>query len=157
MENVGAVTRAVSFSHIKEIVDIEQRSFQNPWSFHAFAGLVAASVGGSVIFRVATEGTRVVGYAIAERAGPELHLTNIAVAGDSRRKGIGRMLTADLESWGRTNGAEEVWLEVREQNTRAILFYQNLGYVIRGRRWDYYRDPREDALLMAKAFVASKD
>jgi ribosomal-protein-alanine N-acetyltransferase len=103
------------------------------------------------------EGTRVVGYAIAESAGPELHLTNIAVTGDSQRKGIGRMLTVDLESWGRTYGAEEVWLEVREQNTQAILFYQSLGYVIRGRRRDYYQDPREDALLMAKVLVASKD
>jgi ribosomal-protein-alanine N-acetyltransferase len=121
------------------------------------AGLAAASRRGSVLFPVAVYKGRVVGYAIGEMAGPELHLTNLAVAVPFRMRNIGRRLVANLETLGRERGAQEIWLEVREHNEVAIAFYESLGYLTQGRRRAYYRDPCEDALLMSKPLVLAKD
>ena len=149
--------RRVRCADLQGIMEIERQSFQNPWSWQLFADLVMASSGGSVLFNVAVRGDRVIGYAIAEIVGPELHLTNLAVAAEYRKGGIGSKLTTLLEVWGRQKGGEEVWLEVREHNSAAIRFYGNLGYQIRGRRKGYYCHPREDAFLMSKLLIESKD
>jgi ribosomal-protein-alanine N-acetyltransferase len=149
--------RQVRSADLRQITEIERQSFQNPWSSQLIAELMLASTGGSVLFNVAVTGDHVVGYAVAEMVGPELHLTNLAVTFQCRNRGIGCKLTRSLEDWGWKSGGEEVWLEVREHNSLAIGFYRNLGYQIRGRRKAYYHNPREDALLMSKLLIASKD
>jgi ribosomal-protein-alanine N-acetyltransferase len=39
-------------------------------------------------------------------------------------------------------------LEVRAGSIGAIALYSSVGFVVAGRRRDYYREPVEDALLM---------
>ncbi len=78
----------------------------------------------------------------------EIHIHNIAIVPDMRRKGIGtRLLSRALEwhmdQWGRPG---VVSLEVRESNSAAQRFYAALGFGITGRRPFYYKD--EGALLM---------
>ena len=41
-------------------------------------------------------------------------------------------------------------LEVRASNVPAISLYEKLGFYEVGRRKNYYRNPREDALIMRK-------
>ena len=41
-------------------------------------------------------------------------------------------------------------LEVRASNVPAISLYEKLGFAEVGRRKNYYRNPREDALIMRK-------
>ena len=45
-----------------------------------------------------------------------------------------------------------VSLEVRVSNSAAVSLYQKLGFITEGRRKDFYRNPREDALIMTKRF-----
>ena len=45
-----------------------------------------------------------------------------------------------------------VSLEVRPSNTEAVALYQKKGFKEEGRRKDFYRLPREDALIMTKRF-----
>jgi ribosomal-protein-alanine N-acetyltransferase len=45
-------------------------------------------------------------------------------------------------------GVTKATLEVRQSNAAARAFYERLGFVIEGTRRDYYRDPREDALVL---------
>jgi ribosomal protein S18 acetylase RimI-like enzyme len=50
-----------------------------------------------------------------------------------------------------------VFLEVRASNSRAISFYQDLGFVATGKRKDYYQAPPEAAVLMEKRLKKSTD
>ncbi|TDR79660.1 GNAT family N-acetyltransferase [Paludibacterium purpuratum] len=44
-------------------------------------------------------------------------------------RGVGRSVLVHLEDQARRMGYEEVWLETREVNRRAVEFYQRHGYV----------------------------
>jgi len=47
----------------------------------------------------------------------------------------------------RAEGAESIFLEVRESNLAARSFYQDSAFVESGRRKGYYSDPQEDAVV----------
>jgi ribosomal-protein-alanine N-acetyltransferase len=71
----------------------------------------------------------------------ESELLEIEVQEAFRRRGLAKaLLHAAL--------AGTVFLEVRESNAAAIALYSTLGFAVTGRRKDYYRGPREDALVM---------
>ena len=78
----------------------------------------------------------------------ECELEFILVTPQARGRGIGRMLIHEVAEWARGLMAEEIWLEVRESNTRARRLYERCGFAGVGRRQGYYADPPEDALRM---------
>jgi ribosomal protein S18 acetylase RimI-like enzyme len=78
----------------------------------------------------------------------ECEIEFVFVSPEARQQGIGRTLVQTVFTWARDMGAEEVWLELRESNTRALRLYQQCGFAIVGRRPGYYADPREDAVQM---------
>ena len=92
---------------------------------------------------------RVAGILIGQVAANELEILNLAVAKAHRRRGIAtQLLTAALES-ARAAGARESYLEVRASNEAGIAFYSRMGFRVSGHRPNYYRDPVEDAVLLA--------
>jgi ribosomal-protein-alanine N-acetyltransferase len=96
-------------------------------------------------FRVAIEGNRVVGFLVARTlAADEQEILNLAVAPDSRRKGVARALLASAFEGFR--GA--VFLEVRESNEVAQEFYKSLGFKELSKRPGYYASPPESAIVM---------
>jgi len=93
---------------------------------------------------VAEDGGEVEGFAVwQELPEGEAELLNLAVHPRARRRGVGRALVEAA-------GTRRAWLEVRASNEGAIRFYQSLGFTVCGRRPRYYRDPEEDAVLMAR-------
>jgi [ribosomal protein S18]-alanine N-acetyltransferase len=78
----------------------------------------------------------------------ECELEFILVTPQARGRGIGRMLVCAVADWARGLEAQEIWLEVRESNTRARQLYERCGFAVVGRRQGYYADPSEDALRM---------
>ena len=81
----------------------------------------------------------------------EAHIATIAVDPDFRRRAIGRRLlnTALFTSWRK--GMLRATLEVRAGNLIAQNLYRSLGFTEVGRRYHYYRDNNEDALLLTVA------
>lgn len=77
-------------------------------------------------------------------------LESVVVAAGSRRAGIGRDLCNAILDWSRSQGATEVILEVRAASAGAIALYAGLGFTQTGRRPRYYRDPKDDALVMRR-------
>lgn len=75
-------------------------------------------------------------------------LESVAVAAASRRKGVGRALCRAVIDWAIRHGAPAIDLEVRSRGEGPIALYRQLGFVVVGRRVNYYRDPPDDALLM---------
>lgn len=88
------------------------------------------------------------GFLVAQSSGPEWELENIAVLPQFRRRGVGRELLCALLTAARQQGAERIYLEVRESNDGAIRLYQAAGFQLLSRRRAYYLNPSEDALVM---------
>jgi ribosomal-protein-alanine N-acetyltransferase len=88
------------------------------------------------------------GFAVASLLVPEAELESIAVAGSAQRRGVGRILLAELRRKIEQFGVLELRLEARAGNQQAIAFYQATGWTACGLRPRYYVDPVEDALLL---------
>ena len=150
LSTVEASFRAATPADVPAIVEIERTSFGDPWSEETFRDLMRSR---QAIFLVVTEGLpeSVCGYVIAAVIADEAEVLNLAVAGQSRRRGLGgRLLDAAL-GIVRERGAREVFLEVRESNAAAIALYTSRGFAALSRRARYYREPVEDALVLRHA------
>jgi len=86
-------------------------------------------------------------FLVAQTAGPEWELENIAVAPAARRRGLGKQLLQELLRLARQQHALAVLLEVRASNAAARALYQACGFVEAGSRPSYYQDPKEDAII----------
>jgi ribosomal-protein-alanine N-acetyltransferase len=91
---------------------------------------------------------RVVGILIGRVAADEFEILNLAVAMESRRRGIATQLVSATLEYARSSGARQAYLEVRASNEGATALYARLGFRICGQRPNYYRNPPEDAVLL---------
>ncbi len=75
----------------------------------------------------------VIGYALftntynSYRAAPGLWLMDLYVTPAGRGLGVGKALMAGLSREATARGAESLWLPVRDDNGRALRFYEDLG------------------------------
>jgi ribosomal-protein-alanine N-acetyltransferase len=83
----------------------------------------------------------------------EWHIFNLVVSPEYKRRGIGEQLLRSGARAANMRGATRAVLEVRESNEAARRLYLKLGFVVLGRRRDYYREPLEDALTQVCAGV----
>ncbi len=88
----------------------------------------------------------VAGVLHAQLIADAVHILDVAVHPDRRRRGIGRMLVREVMTPSYRSAAD-VTLEVEESNAAAIALYRSMGFVEEGRRTDYYGAGR-DALVM---------
>src|SRR5216683_1158473 len=132
------------------VVEIEEESGLSPWGWDAYHKELQSPE--EVIMLVArpdSAGGAVAGFIVSRLIGPELHVYNVAVRPELRRRGVAaRLLRAVLE-WAHRNGASLAFLEVREGNSAAQSLYRACGFQVAGRRREYYAAPVEDALLMS--------
>ncbi|HEY0795202.1 MAG TPA: GNAT family N-acetyltransferase [Acidisarcina sp.] len=77
-------------------------------------------------------------------------LESIVVAANLRARGIGLQLMNAMLDLAASIGADRFELEVRASNQPAIRLYKRVGLTLQGRRPNYYSDPTDDAVLMAK-------
>jgi ribosomal protein S18 acetylase RimI-like enzyme len=79
-------------------------------------------------FATLTEDGAAVGYGLAVADGSRTGLFDIVVASQARGRGLGRVLTQGLMAWGRGQGADTAWLQVRDCNAAARALYRSLGF-----------------------------
>lgn len=130
---------------LSAILEIENASFSTPWSRATFAGLLSRD---DADLLGATDGGRLVGYAICWTIVDQAEIGNVAVEPRSRGHGLGRRLVEAALERVRRRGARECFLEVRESNLEARTLYAKCGFAVVGRRRRYYTNPVEDALVM---------
>lgn len=140
-----ARVRAVRGSDIDAIVAIEQASFGDPWNRNGFVELLGDP---RVCFRLAELGGVVSGYVVAWFVLDEGEIGNLAVVAGARRHGVGALLLDAAIAAAREAEVESLYLEVRDSNMAARALYASRGFAEVGRRRDYYRRPREDALVL---------
>ena len=131
-------------SHVSAVAELERQNFSEPWPDIAVRGELTNKL---ALWLVALEDGEVVGYVGSQTVLQEADMMNIAVADSHRRRGIAKMLVEELI---RQLDAYQLTLEVRASNAPAISLYEALGFVQVGLRKNYYRKPKEDALILRK-------
>ena len=126
--------------------DLEARCFAEPWSEKSLELLLGER---GVGFAVLVEG-EVAAYGGMITVLDEGQITNIAVAPEHRRKGLGREILHALENYASRNGISFMSLEVRASNAAARSLYTSQGWNEVGLRKNFYKLPAEDAVVMTK-------
>jgi ribosomal-protein-alanine N-acetyltransferase len=141
------VIRKMAERDLKEIVALENEIFPDPWSYNAFK----SDLGNSIAFPlVATAGDSIAGYSCLYIVAGEMQIGNFAVAPDFRGKGIAKTLMNKILELANERKCDSIFLEVRESNQPARSLYESFGFKVVGRRVGYYRNPFENAILMAR-------
>ena len=140
---------------LTEILAIEKSSFPAPWSWKLFEQELEAPTSRVLVARLALdEGHPLVGYVCWSSVADEIHLLNLAVHPEGRRRGIGQRLVQAVIDTARAGRAEVVYLEMRETNRAAAHLYRSAGFVRVGCRRDYY-GRGENAVVMALRLARS--
>ena len=134
-------------AHVTQIAQLEKLCFSDPWSENSIASELNNLLS---LWLVALDGETVAGYIGSQSVEGESDMMNVAVHPDYRRRGIGEALVAKLVTALGEKGNHSLSLEVRTSNDPAIALYQKMGFSQVGRRPNYYRNPREDALILRK-------
>jgi ribosomal-protein-alanine N-acetyltransferase len=150
--------RRVEPFDLDQIIDIEERSFTDPWTRMELAYFCRNA---QSEFLVAIKDTTLVGYIIGEIVSPlgspafplptQGHLLNLAVYPSFRRRGIGTLLLKSLIQNLLGKGVKDLWLEVRASNQIARHFYLMRGFQEKDRQLGYY--PDDDAINMTKVLT----
>ena len=134
-------------SHVKQVAELEKICFSDPWSENSVASELNNPLS---VWLVAEENGIVCGYVGSQTVLDETDMMNIAVHPDFRRKGIAAALIAELVRLLKERGSRILRLEVRESNAPAISLYETMGFTQLGFRKNYYRNPKENALILGK-------
>ena len=131
--------------HVFQVAELERMCFSTPWSEKSVASELENDL---ALWLVAVENDMVIGYVGSQTVLGWTDIMNVAVHPDHRRKGVAEGLIRELMGKLRENKCECLTLEVRASNHGAIALYEKLGFGEVGRRKNYYRNPREDALIL---------
>jgi [ribosomal protein S18]-alanine N-acetyltransferase len=140
--------RPAALADLAALVAIERRCFSDPWSEAAFREALSTEL---TFALVVDSGRRPAGYFIGREAAGSGEILNLAVAPEFRRRGIGGALLEEGLAAFRRRRTSEVFLEVRESNHSAQALYLARGFRPVGQRAAYYRNPRENALVLRLA------
>ena len=133
--------------HVARVAQLEKECFHDPWSENSIASELKNPLS---LWLVAVDGQQVVGYVGSQSVMGEADMMNIAVSAQYRRKGIAQELVERLVAQLREKDVYSLTLEVRASNEPAKALYSKLGFAPVGRRPNYYRNPKEDALILRK-------
>ena len=130
-----------------QVAQLEKLCFADPWSEMSIASELQSIWS---YWMVALDGDQLVGYVGSQSSIDETDIMNIAVHPDWRRRGIAESLIENLIAELKKRGSHALMLEVRVSNDGAIALYEKLGFHQVGCRKNYYRNPKEDALILRK-------
>ena len=134
-------------AQVPQVAALEQCCFADPWSENSVASELQNPLS---LWLVAMDGERLAGYVGSQTVLGESDMMNVAVDEDYRRQGVGKMLIEALVERLKAQESHCLTLEVRDSNAPARNLYGSLGFSEIGRRKNYYRNPREDALILRK-------
>lgn len=163
----GAVERPIAFEPMTEadldaVHAVETSAYGHPWTRKHFrdslqAGHPAVMLLGEALpdehpHPARADGRWLMGYFVAMSGVDEVHLLNITVSPAHQRQGWARFMLEALALWSRGQGAQALWLEVRQSNAPARRLYERCGFQAVGVRRGYYpltTLQREDAIVMS--------
>lgn len=132
--------------------------FTKGWSEDAFADLMAMP--GAFALLVSQEGAEnaaPIGFALARVGGGECEIITLGVVPEQRGAGAAATLMRAIISRAGELDAEEMLLEVADDNPAAIALYQSAAFEPVGRRRNYYWNSDSagvDAIVMRRSLLS---
>ena len=133
--------------HVSQIADLERLCFNDPWSENSIASELNNKLSH---WLVALDGEKVIAYVGSQTVLGETDMMNIAVHPDYRKRGIATELIQELINALNERNSHSLMLEVRESNDPAKELSLKMGFEMVGIRKNYYRNPKENALILRK-------
>jgi ribosomal-protein-alanine N-acetyltransferase len=150
--SIEATTVELMTEHdLLEVVEIEESCGLSLWGWDGYHTELERRESIMLVARRAgwDERQRLLGFVAARVGADEVHVNNIGVREEMRRSGLGSLLLRTALQKSRMYGAVRAILEVRASNQVAQKLYRRHGFAVAGRRKNYYKNPTEDALIMA--------
>ncbi len=133
--------RSAGPDDVDAIADLEVEAFpDDAWTPEYLQVAIDGKMPTVRILVAVDDAGTIVGHALVSVVYEIAELQRIATATEQRRRGTGGALLAASIELARSEGAERILLEVREDNVSAIRFYDQAGFVEIDRRERYYRD-----------------
>ena len=137
----------MTVAHVAQVAELEKLCFSDPWSEKSVASELENKLS---FWLVAMDGDTVAGYIGSQTVIDETDMMNVAVHPDYRRQGVAAALVNALVAALKAHQSRCLTLEVRVSNAPAIALYEKMGFAQVGLRKKYYRNPKEDALILRK-------
>ena len=133
---------------LTQVVDLENICFpKGGWNIEQFRyELLENPFSNLLVFE---ENQMIIGYIDWWITYEQAQLANIAVCPTNRKQGVGQQLLNEALQKAIEEECENMTLEVRVSNKRAIQFYEKNGFITVNTRKHYYEDG-ENAYLMIK-------
>ncbi len=139
----------MSQADLPEIMAIERSSFRSPWTQGMFLDEMRTTHAQCLAVKIRKgQKAEIAAYMIFWLVADEGHLHKMAVKMEYRRLGLAASLMNVMKDIAAQMGISRRTLEVRESNDGAIHLYRKCGFVVRGKRPNYYDDTHEAALIM---------
>lgn len=144
----GVFLRRAGPSDTRALTELEGTASLHPWSEAQMRAELERSAPDAVLVLESRGG--ILAYGAFRNVLDELHVMNLAVRPEARRRGLGRFLLGKALARAGRAGVTRALLEVRAGNSSAQALYTKFGFVPLGRRKQYYNDPPEDALVLVR-------
>jgi ribosomal-protein-alanine N-acetyltransferase len=142
----GLQLRPLSPEDAHALSYIELEIFPAPWSEESLKTFLALH---NVEGEAAMLDGQIIGYVFVQYAADEVHILNLGVRPNYRRRGLATLLLLRLLERARKQRASACFLEVRVGNPAAQKLYFKQKFAPVTVRKQYYPDG-EDALILAK-------
>ncbi len=143
------VERLRDAADLDGVLAIEQLSFNNPTTREWYQNeLQRPDI--CYVFVLRTPEAPVTGFCAFWKVVDQIHINNLAIHPDWRRRGLGQFLLARVLEEAAALGAPHATLEVRRSNAPACRLYEGAGFHLAGVRTSYYTNPIEDALILSR-------
>jgi len=139
--------RDMQVDDLDRICEIEKLVFPDAWTARHFLFEI---INDKSFCSVMEYNHIIVGYMVYMAIADEVHLNNIAVHPDYRRRGLGSQLLDRLLRETKTGQVRFITLEVHEDNYAAQALYRSRGFEEVGLRCGYYEHDSGNALIMTK-------
>lgn len=140
-------------NHINDILVIDKNSFSVPWTKSMFMEELNDY---NKFYYVIKYDNINVGYIGFWHILDEAHITNVCIDPMYRKKGLASILLNEVIKKCINIDIMSITLEVRESNESAIKLYSKFGFKDEGKRKNFYKNPKEDALIMWKRIKGDK-
>lgn len=132
--------------HLALVADLEKETFFDPWSEKSLELFLTQDA----FCALCMDGDKLASYCTVTTVLDEAQIINVATSNSYKGRGKASSVLEFVFDECKKRKITSISLEVREGNIAAISLYEKLGFAVAGKRKDFYKNPRENALVMIK-------